>query len=574
MYLQARNLLRQGLEDRARAIYLRGRLKKGQSAVDYAAWAKIGEELDLFPQAREDWQRAMSVSGHFCADYCVGLARVLIQLNERPEHCVRLLQRVISREPQREDAKTLLKEVYHSLGWDQAARCLGKEEGQADRIGPRRFPRDLDQETIDLFLQLFKGREVGYAEYVMDPETGAVDLIHRESPMGREDVRSHLLGQRSLAWYPIRSDLTASTITVLYSLKATPLENTPWHRTESEILWYSVWEGFRYLKARGLPAVVEEGPGPSARIWLFLDDTCHFLMARRIARSLVQEIPIPRPGVDLRPMLPTGPKGIEWIEQAHPLPLGIDLRSGTRRWFLDEETKGPALDQIGFLGRIACIRLKRLRQSLQRIEPGKAFGPTPDLEQRALEVLLSGCPVIKAIVDKAEAGRILSRQEKVALFYTVGLLDREHILLHRVLEPCPDYRYKAVSRQARNIHPRPISCLKLRSIVPEITASVDCNCLFGPALLLDGRYPSPLLHVDPMLVPTENERLTIQRSTLKELARYYLNIRQEIAALEEQKDMLARELIEGLNRKSRPWIKINGKIVGLEDDGSIRVSSK
>lgn len=575
MYAQARNLLEQGREERARDIYLYGRLRKGQRAGDYAAWAGIGEELDLLPRAREDWQRALSVTRHFSADYRIGLARVLIQLNEQPERVVRILQRIISREPHREDAKTLLRKVYRSLGWDQAARCLDQEENQSDKeAGPRRFPRDLDRKTLELFLQLFKGREVGYAEEVMNPETGAVEVVHKEAPMGRDDVREHLLGQRSLAWYPLRTDLTVSTITFIYSLKTTSLKNAPRHKTESEVLWSSAWEGFRYLRARGLPVVLEGCPGPSARIWLFLEGSCHFLMARRLAKALLQELPFPRSGVALGPILPTEPRGVEWEEQAHPLPIGVDRQSGKRRWFLDEETREPAPDQLDFLHRIVCIRPKRLRQIVQKIEVGGDFGPPADLAWQSLEVLLSRCPVIKTIKDKADAGRILNHEEKVALFYTAGFLDNEHILLHRILEPCPDYRYKAVARQAKNIHPRPISCLKLRSMVPEITASVDCNCLFGPDQLSDGRYPSPLLHVNAMLVPTEDERLSIRQSTVKELGQHYLNISQEISALEERRDILAKELAEGLSRKSRPWIKVDGRILSLEGDGSIRISSR
>ena len=575
MYAQARKLLEQGREDMARDIYLRGRSKKGQSAEDHAAWARIGEELDLLSQAREDWQRALSVTRHFRADYCIGLARVLMQLNEQPERVVRVLQRVLSKEPYREDAKTLLSKVYRSLGWDQAARCVDREDVRSEKeIGPRRFPRDLDRKTLDLFLQLFKGREIGYAEEVMNSETGAVNLVHKETPMGRDDIREHLLGQRSLAWYPMRTDLTVSAITFIYCLKTADLKNVLGPRTRSEILWNSAWEGFRYLQARGLPAVLEGCSGPSARIWIFLEEPCHFLMARRLAKALVQEIPFPRSGVDLSPVLLTEPRGVEWEEKVYHLPLGVDRRSGIRRWFLDEETKEPASDQLRFLHRIVCIQPKRLRRIVQKIEVSGDFGPLADLAQQSLEVLLSRCPVIKTIKDKAEAGRILSRKEKVAVFYTVGFLDNERIVLHRILEPCPDYRYKAVARQAKNIHPRPISCLKLRSMVPEITASVGCNCLFGPDQLSDGRYPSPLLHVDPMLVPTEDERLSIQRSTVKELGRHYLNISQEISALEERRDMLAKELTEGLSRKSRPWIKVDGSILSLESDGRIRISSK
>jgi hypothetical protein len=132
---------------------------------------------------------------------------------------------------------------------------------------------------------------------------------------------------------------------------------------------------------------------------------------------------------------------------------------------------------------------------------------------------------LSELARKARRGRILTRPEKVILFYTLGLTERNGDSLHRLLETCPDYNHNKVQRQAARLKPNPISCHKIRELIPEITASVGCGCSFD---LRGGKYPSPLLHVNPHLVPAAEELSLPDRIPIQEAARRYINLKRSI----------------------------------------------
>ena len=83
-----------------------------------------------------------------------------------------------------------------------------------------------------------------------------------------------------------------------------------------------------------------------------------------------------------------------------------------------------------------------------------------------------------------------------------------------------------------------------------------CGCVFGKAL--KDRYPSPLLHLDPDLVPTLEDRLTLRYSDLPELGRVYLNIRERFSYVED----LLRKYLRGTRKK----IRVGDYIISLEGE--------
>ncbi|MGB9629340.1 MAG: hypothetical protein ACPL6D_11825, partial [Thermodesulfobacteriota bacterium] len=109
-----------------------------------------------------------------------------------------------------------------------------------------------------------------------------------------------------------------------------------------------------------------------------------------------------------------------------------------------------------------------------------------------LKKLERDCPVIADIIWKARTGRNLEFNEKLVIFFTIGFLMEGEKILHEVLEPCPDYRPNKIKRMFQRLKGRPISCPKIRRIMPERTAYLRCNCSFE---IPEGSYPSPLLHV-------------------------------------------------------------------------------
>src|SRR4030065_958962 len=92
--------------------------------------------------------------------------------------------------------------------------------------------------------------------------------------------------------------------------------------------------------------------------------------------------------------------------------------------------------------------------------------------------LEKSCPVVEEILRKARSGRNLRIEEKRVICFTLGFLEDGAKLLHDVLEDCPDYRPNRVNRMALNLGENPISCPKIRELLPETTAYLPCNCSF------------------------------------------------------------------------------------------------
>jgi hypothetical protein len=160
---------------------------------------------------------------------------------------------------------------------------------------------------------------------------------------------------------------------------------------------------------------------------------------------------------------------------------------------------------------------------------------------------------------------MLRREEKVILFYTVGLLDSTGDSLHQILEPAPDYNYRKIRRQLERLQKNPISCLRIRSMIPEITGSVGCACIFD---LRGGKYPSPLLHVMPQLVPVSEEMEIPDKLPLREAARRYVYLRMRIEEETAALKRLERILEQHFHKKGIQEYAINSAKIKLykEDD--------
>jgi len=78
-------------------------------------------------------------------------------------------------------------------------------------------------------------------------------------------------------------------------------------------------------------------------------------------------------------------------------------------------------------------------------------------------------------VQRALGGRILRREEKVALFYTLGLTDHDGDALHRVLEATRDYDHHKVERQRTRLHPNPVSCIKIWELLDNVSRGLRPN---------------------------------------------------------------------------------------------------
>lgn len=443
---------------------------------------------------------------------------------------------------------------------------------------PRRFSRDFSLDDISRFFELFSGREKGFAEYrvnevsstlqsVVEPK-GRVEVIYHSASLTNELIMAHLKGEKTLGYFPIKENLTVSVILLTYWMGKESDMDLDYQRS---LMLSAACSQTVTLHNNSISSLLEDMGDTRLRLWIFLKRPVHFLEARRVSMKLVDAMGLSKPGVHLTPVLFTEPDGLEWAERAVLLPLAKDPFTGKRNLFIHSLTGKTYADQIAILQRIERVEIETIRKfikSRRTINRSSRLNSNSDTESLQKRLRMH-CSVFDALLRKIESGRNLTDEEKRVIFYTVGFFDIDRKALHAIFRQCPDYKEKSVERQASNLYPRPISCARIRELLPSIVAYLDCSCVFDSKHIKLGRYPSPLLHIQPELVPTFDKRYSAAYAMPREIANQYLVVMQELYSKYDELNALERELIIALKSLSKSYIVVNNICFKLTDDGKM-----
>ncbi len=530
----AEQYVKEGEVQRAQDLILRYRLFPGQTAEEYHRWGKLCEEVLLPQQALECYQKALSVdSSHLPT--LLSLASLLYEIGDL-DQAKRAAQRLLCWDPQNEKAKELLARIYEELDEEGSREVVAPTPRQEHKSGPRFFPRQFGRRELEAVEEFIYGRKA-HGEITLDFITGESLFFFFERPLHLKDLRQHFKGKRYLLAYPISEEMkvrwAAFSLLIPKKEVARRIRDQAWLKHKGETLLWLATRSYRQILSVGLSAALEVLSPFHYRLLFLFAEPIHFLWAKRFLKSLIQHLPYPEEGTVYRPYTFTKAEVAGWREAAIPLPLG--RHPATKVWaFLIDEEGTPLEDPFGILKKMRRLSFREVKDFCRRRE--LTWKP-PKEEHPLLSRLNQACPLIRALCEKARAGRSLTRPEKLALFLTVGLLDEDGRLLHELLYATPDYRYHRVEKQRKALPPNPISCYKLREWFPYLASLHLCACPFEET----GRYPSPLLHVKPELVgPVEEVSLKTKRP--EELARYYEGLLEEKKSLESRLERVEREL--------------------------------
>ena len=533
----AKAYLENGDEERARkVIAIKRNLPSDDPSVHFE-WGRLCEEIGMARQARESYEQAIALNPDN-PDYHY---RVALLYHERGawERTLKHLQKTVSLSPGNTKARELLSALYQEVGFAGSARSISGKKETAASIPPRQALTISEKEVLP-FMGLFKGKEVGFARYHFN-KSG--NLVHTfvNRPLGINEVFRHLRGEDSIGIYPLRADQTLKFSIIRVRI--------PWRRIVGNIkdagfLAVTKDRAHDYAKkvmenARGFgfPAYWEKPGQYERRVWFFFDEFIPREMGKRFLDALLQKITAP--GVDLAVDCLVGLKGMGIGLQEFPimLPLGINPRAGERCFFLNE--RGDFYeDQLLFVQKIRTISRNEIKKFLTS---GGELEDAVKGANESLKELKKACPVIDEIVRKAFSGRNLRDEEKMILYFSLKFLMDGEKMIHHILENCPDYRPAKVKRIISKLKGNPISCPKIRQLLPETTAYLSCNCSF---VIDRGGYPSPLLHLDSRLVPTkrniydEQERMEDSKHNIDEIEGRYQFLCNKIEQFTKEKEKL------------------------------------
>lgn len=427
----------------------------------------------------------------------------------------------------------MLASLYEQMGLSGSASAVQRNEKKTEpSLHTGSF--DPSAEEISILLNLFQGREFGYVRYRLDTD-GTAAHFHAEGVLGSKEIRCHLRGEETLGVYPLRADRTLKFACIHVGI--------PWRRVientkNTGFLAFLEEKAHQYAReiiekgrGYGIPGFLENPGERGGRIWFFFEEFIPLELAERFLNCLIDRVRAPFSDVKTTLLLGIKRKGIGHEEHPVMLPLGFNPRTGKRSLFTDKYGE-PHEDQLLWAKKIRAISRREIQDLIRSVEKRRP-GRKPQSAFDPLQRLRKNCPVLEEIIRKAQSGRMLSHEEKMVIFFTLGFLQDDFSALHGVLEPCPDYRPKKVERMASRLRSNPISCPKIREILPETTAYLPCNCSFR---LPEGGYPTPLLHVDPALVPTR--KIRGPSASVRQLTERYHELSQKILGLNREKEGL------------------------------------
>ncbi|MEW6375038.1 MAG: CRISPR-associated primase-polymerase type A1 [Thermodesulfobacteriota bacterium] len=541
----AKAYLDEGDEERSRKVIAIKRRLPSKDPLVHFEWGKLCEELGMSRQARESYEQAIALNPKN-PEYHFRLA-LLFHEKGAWERTLKHLQKTIVLSPENLQAKKMLASLYEEMGFGEAARFLKGVERKSSFI-PQTISFELREKEATLILNLFKGREVGYAQYHIG---SSANVIHSYvyGIMGFNQISEHVKGEKTFGVYPLRSDKTLKfssiRVRIPWRKMVENIKNSGFLAISEDHVHHYARMITETVKGYGIPTYLENPGDRERRVWFFFEEFIPLELAERFLSIVLDKTQ--SPGVDLSIDFLLGFKGagIGWEDHPVMLPFGVNRGTGKRCFFIDEYGT-PYEDQLLLINKIRTISRNEIKDFLKGLD--KVSRLISDRSIHSLKRLEQRCPVLEEIIRKARSGRKLRNEEKLVVFFTLGFLKEGKKILHDVLENCPDYRPNKLNRMASKLRGNPISCPKIRELMPETTAYLPCNCSFE---IPKGGYPSPLLHADPGLVPIKrhvhDEQCTMnykpkraedKQRTINEIETQYLLLYKKIEKLTKEKEEL------------------------------------
>jgi hypothetical protein len=389
------------------------------------------------------------------------------------------------------------------------------DESAEDDLPLRESPRAADEAVVATFLRYFGGRRDLYAQQWYDERRRRSGYRPVHEPLTERVAREHLSGRRTIGQYLLGPDARAffgvldldlgrdvlAALRAKHGDDASPLDHPPL-RAHAQAL-------MRVAASVGLFLYPEDSGGKGLHLWMFFDPPRPARAVRGVLGQIVASAPPSPPGVDVE-IYPrqdlAGPRGLSSLVK---LPLGVHQQTLRPCPLLDDELR--PLDAATGLSRLRPAPPDALDALLGRrvvplpapeLAPAAPLPPLPDAStprslaeslralegdeaEAAAERIVSGCDVVRWIVERAHTERRLSADELRTLVYTVGLVGPRNSVVERALAAA-GASFQPLERARRGL-PNPAGCKRVAAL-PGAPRCTGC-----PPLATAQPYPTPAI---------------------------------------------------------------------------------
>ncbi len=546
--------------EREEAIRLAYQWPRGASDPDeIRGWAETLEYIGLWDEAIQAWERLSALVS--TAEPWERMADIYLD-QAAPAKAIEALERAVACHSERLETYTLLGELYedadqlndarraYQCGWDRLEHPLLKSRLDHLPVSPVPASTDLgyepsDEEVVHI-LQYFQGREGVYARQWVD-RRGHTGYQPVHAPLTPDVFRRHLRGDITVGVYPIRVDNTVFFIAWDIDINKSVLKRYRRNPSRLAELTRATHDAaariHTWLETQGIPALIEDSGYKGRHVWVFLQRPLEARIARQIGKRIAALHPLPPElHYEIFPRQDAVPA--EKLGNLIKIPLGIHRRTGRRCLFLKPDgsmdpdpirvlLQTPRIEPeilIAAVRHLVEVELEptepesRYEQEAREIVAAQAPPYHPESDPEFM-TLVTFCPTLRAIIEKAYHKGFLEYDEQLVVVHTLGHLTHGVDAVNMVLRQCVNANERLFLKSP--LRGNPMSCPKIRRRVPEITTQYPCECPQAPEL----GYPTPLLFLK--IRDTYDPDIWNQM-TLERLAESFIRLTEQMAVLQRQ----------------------------------------
>jgi group II intron reverse transcriptase/maturase len=489
----------------------------------------VAFELGLIEIAYEEFLRALKLGSE---DPEVSYYLGLIYLNEgRIESAIKYLQKTVDYNPGFSKAYYALSVAYKKLRLEKLSGNILLEGLKLDKnsLLQREYKILLEnedsvwksewkKEQLEKFVNLFSGREGIHAVQWID-NTGRIGYSPVKGDITVELVKEHLKGNTTLGVYVSRIDNTVKFLVFDIDLKKSLVPKDDSVNLQKDETLEVARKIKKYCNSIGISAYIEKTGGRGHHCWIFFSEPIKAGLARDYGKRILRNIGELTKDIEVEIFPKQDSVSPDGLGSLIKLPLGIDRKTGKNSVFVQEDD----LDQSLIVEKIKSFSKREIIESLEKSERIPSNFEIGENSKKLLEK----CNVLRYLYNKAKENHELSHTERLIILYTFGHLgDEGKEFIHHTMSLCTNYNFNYTQRWIKRLNKskNPISCVKIRDWLSDVTGALGCFCEFK---LNKGEYPTPLKHLDEGYSFTKEEKVKTEVTNMKNNPTVKENVEEE-----------------------------------------------